>query len=521
MTEKKKRKWIKWVIICAAVLITGVVLFSVYRSSVASAKLLSASSKSVAVQKGDISVTVQANGSLKPVSSTIVYAPLACEIGTVSVQNGDTVKKGDTLLTLANNTIDDEIATLQSNLLSQDSQILMADKAKSDKILSPVSGRVKEIYAVPGQEAASATQTNNGLILLSVDDKMEVTFKPTAAVAAGDPVTVTIGGSAIKTTINTYTGGEASILLTDDSFVPGTVVGVADQSGADIGSGTLAIHVPYYVSGSEGVVSEVKVSLNKMVAAGDTLIKLDAPVYSATYLQLLTTRENTIDKLSAKIAQKDQLIVHAPSDGVVEGLSVQEGVNVPEGTALFSVGSVSAYKLVVAVDELDVAGVQVGQTADIALDALAGAIYTGKVSRISGTGTYANGMTTYEVTILVDQSDKVLSGMSARADILVASHKDTILIPVSAIKTIDGGKYVMVMPTPGSKEAVSSPDGVQTQITIGLFNSSQAEVLSGLSEGQYVQDLSATVVSSGFSGFRSTGSGTNSTTGTGSAGAAA
>jgi multidrug efflux pump subunit AcrA (membrane-fusion protein) len=341
---------------------------------------------------------------------------------------------------------------------------------------------------------------------------MEVTFVPTVPVAPGDPVTVTIGGSTIQTTINTYSSGEASILIQDDSYATGTAVGVAGQTGTDIGSGALKIHVPYYVSGSQGVVSEVSVDVNQMVAAGDTLIKLDEPVFSETYLQLLTARETTLDKLSEKLAQKDQLTVRAPSDGVVDGLTVQQGVSVPEGTALFSVGSVSSYKLVVAVDELDIANVQIGQTADIALDALAGAVYTGKVSRISGTGTYANGMTTYDVTILVDQSDKVLSGMSARADILVASHKDTLLIPVSAIKTIDGGKYVTVMPVPGSKEAVSAPDGVQTQITIGLFNSSQAEVLSGLSEGQYVQDLSVTAVSSGFTGFKAASSGTNTTT---------
>ena len=54
------------------------------------------------------------------------------------------------------------------------------------------------------------------------------------------------------------------------------------------------------------------------------------------------------------------------------------------------------------------------------------------------------------------------------------------------------------MPAPGSKEAAIASEGVQTLITVGLFNSTQAEVLSGLGEGQYVKDLAA---SSGTSNF--------------------
>ena len=496
--NKKKKKWVKWVIIGFVVLVIGAVSFAAYQASSRAAQALLASSKNIKAEKGDISVVVQASGSLKPSSSTTVYAPLMAEVGVLTAQNGDAVKKGDVLFVLINKTIDDEIASLQANLTTQDSQLLMADKSKSSKILSPVSGRVKAIYAVPGQASASAMQTDNGLILLSSDDKMELRFVPASAVAAGDPVTIVIGDQSVEGTIQTYINGEASVLLKDDSYALGIAAQVKAKDGTALGEGTLSVHLPYYVTGYEGVVSSISVAVNGMVSTGDTLIKLEDSVYSTSYLQLLTSRQNTLDQLSGKLAQKEQLTVRAPQDGVIENLNVTQGTSVPEGSALFSIGSTAAFELVVAVDELDIANVLVGQKVDIALDALAGATFTGKVTRISGTGTYVNGMTTYGVTILVDQTDKILSGMSARADILVASHQGVLLIPVSAIKTIDGEKYVMVMPAPGSKEAAAASEGVQTLITVGLFNSTQAEVLSGLGEGQYVKDLAASTGTSNF-----------------------
>ena len=489
--NKKKKKWVKWVVIGCVALVIGGISFTAYRASARAAQALLASSKDVKAEKGDISVVVQASGSMKPSSSTTVYAPLMAEVGALSAQNGDAVKKGDVLFVLINKTIDDEIASLQANLATQDSQLLMADKSKSTKILSPVSGRVKAVYAVQGQAAASAMQMNLGLILLSTDDKMELRFVPASAVAPGDSVTVTVGDKSAESTIQTFMNGEASVLLKDDSYKLGTAAQVTAKDGTALGEGTLLVHMPYFVTGSEGIVSSVSVEVNDMVSTGDTLIKLEDSVYSASYLQLLTTRQNTLDQLTEKLAQKEQLTVRAPQDGVIDNLKVTQGTSVPEGSALFSIGSTAAFELVVAVDELDIANVLVGQTTDIALDALAGATFTGKVTRISGTGTYINGMTTYDVTILVDQTDKILSGMSARADILVASHQGVLLIPVSAIKTIDGGKYVMVMPAPGSKEAPAASEGVQTMITVGLFNSTQAEVLSGIQEGQYVKDLAA------------------------------
>ena len=64
----------------------------------------------------------------------------------------------------------------------------------------------------------------------------------------------------------------------------------------------------------------------------------------------------------------------------------------------------------------------------------------------------------------------------------------------------------MAVPAPGTKGAASS-EGVQTKVTVGLINGTQAEILSGITEGQYVQDLSSDTETDGLFGFRNANQG--------------
>jgi HlyD family secretion protein len=501
--QKKKRKWIKWVVLALAVLIIGSVWYTSTQTAAKAALIKSESEAAVQAARGDISVIVQANGSIRPASSSDVYAPLSGEVELLSVKNGDAVKAGDLILTLKNDTIDDEIATLKSQLDSTDLQILTTDSSKNSSITSPVAGRVKAIYTAEGQDVGTAMKTNSGLILLSADDMMQLVFAPDIEVKSGDEVTVVVGARSVDATVRSVNAGLAAVVFPDDpdNLFPINADAICElRDGTTVGKGILTVHMPYVITGSEGLVSEILVETGDKVSAGDRLIKLDEPVYSAAYAELLSSRQETLDKLAEKIAKRDALRVYAPMDGIVENLTVTERTSVQENAPLFTVGSSDAFELNVAADELDIAKIKTGQTVSIALDALAGAEYTGVVDRVSSAGVYSNGVTTYDVTIRLDNADGILSGMSARADILVASHTDVLLIPVSAIKTIDGEKYVMAIPAPGTSGAASAA-GVQTKITIGLSDATEAEVLSGIEDGQYLLDLSADSTSDGLFTF--------------------
>jgi HlyD family secretion protein len=505
--QVKKRKWIKWVILISIVVIIGGLVFASCKAASQFAKAQQkVAANSVLVERGDISVLVQASGSIRPLSTMTFYAPLNAQIREISVKNGDYVSEGDVLMSLSSDVLDDEIAALEAELSSLDMQILMADTSKSASILTPVSGRVKIIYAVSGKDVDTTMSSYDGLVVISADDKMELRFAPTASVAAGDAVTVVIGDQTVDATISTFSEGEAVIVLKDKSYEVDAAATVQSKDGMQIGSGSLIIHQPYIVIGDEGIISKVSVTLQQKVDTGDTILKLTESVYSSEYLSLLAERQNTLDQLAEKRALVQQLTVLASRDGVIENLMVEKGSSVMDGSAIFEIGGTDVFELVVAVDELDISRIKVGQPATIALDALSGSTYTAIVTRISSAGMFANGVTTYDVTIQLDAADQIMSGMSARADIQVGSQTNVLLVPVTAIKSVDNEKYVVVVPDPNSNEAIAS-EGVETKVTVGLINGSFAEILSGLTEGQYVQDLSVVESTGGLFGMGGQGPG--------------
>jgi HlyD family secretion protein len=67
------------------------------------------------------------------------------------------------------------------------------------------------------------------------------------------------------------------------------------------------------------------------------------------------------------------------------------------------------------VDELDILDIQVGQKAEITVDAIDDCTFEGVVTSISSAGTTSGGTTTYPVTIRIDDTGSLMPGMNATA----------------------------------------------------------------------------------------------------------
>ena len=487
--KKKKRKWIKWVVLGVIAIIIGTIGYSFYNAVEQAKKMLESAVPSVQVSKNTIDVVVQASGPVDSVNTVDVYAPFDATISDLPFKNGDVVKKGDVLVLLKNEKIDDEIDTLDAKLDDIDSQLQSAGAMKSSNINTPVAGRVKAIYVETDQEVSAAMANNGALFLISADNKMEIRI-PSENRKAGEPVKVVIGDKTVNSSIGEIVGSEAVILITDEAYDIGATVNVTDMDGNSLASGSLAVHAPYLITAEQGVISEVSVQINDKVSAASRLAYLKESVYPDAYYDLLDSRRETMEDIEEKEAQKDLMQISATADGIVSGLSVTQNSPVQEDMLIMTIKESDALEIKVAVDELDISNVAVGQPANIIFDAIQNHIFTGSVTKISAVGTVIGGVTTYDVTILMEDSEGLYHGMSGRADILTASKSDVIVIPASCIKTIDGEKYVMVVPAPTSENAFTAIP-VETKITIGLYTGAEAEVLSGLTEGQYIQDLNA------------------------------
>ena len=151
----------------------------------------------------------------------------------------------------------------------------------------------------------------------------------------------------------------------------------------------------------------------------------------------------------------------APCDGTIATLDVSEGDEITSGALMCSILEGEDMNLTIAVDELDVVEVAVGQKVKITVDALSDAEMDGEVYKIAPVGSNSGGVTTYDVELTFDAAGSgVRSGMNATGEITVASAEDTLYVPVEALMTIGDDTYLMVESSDGQTMSMSDASGM-------------------------------------------------------------
>ncbi|MBZ0114783.1 MAG: efflux RND transporter periplasmic adaptor subunit [Thermoanaerobaculia bacterium] len=210
--------------------------------------------------------------------------------------------------------------------------------------------------------------------------------------------------------------------------------------------------------------------------------------------------EESIQQAQANLnkAQDDlrKTTIYSPLTGRVISLQAEEGEVVVSGTmnnAASVIGVVADLSEVLAdvdVDETEIVDVALGQTAKILVDAVTDFEYTGTVVEIASSGfqrPQQPDVTFFKVKVLIDSPDERLRpGMSTRAEIEVATHRDTVVVPIQTVvyrkpltegvqdDSADDIKVVFRME--GGK-------AVQTPVEIGITDTTHAEITSGLEAG--------------------------------------
>jgi HlyD family secretion protein len=110
------------------------------------------------------------------------------------------------------------------------------------------------------------------------------------------------------------------------------------------------------------------------------------------------------------------------------------------------------------------------------------------VDNVSINGTSQNGVTTYPVTVVINDYGDLLPGMNIDAEIVVEKVSNVLAVPVSALNR---GNIVYVKGDKQDKED-QAPDGYRSvEVKTGVSDDDYIEIKSGLSEGDSVrgQDL--------------------------------
>jgi len=164
--------------------------------------------------------------------------------------------------------------------------------------------------------------------------------------------------------------------------------------------------------------------------------------------------------------------VVAPMQGIITFLDCEEGeiaaaqTVYSQGRTLMTISNLDVFEVEVEVDETEVTKVDLGQEAEIEIDAFPDTTFKGEVVEIGNTAIYTSSSdqsTNFKVKVIfIDKNEKIRPGMSATVDITSNKIKDALSIPYSAVvmRSMDMDSLMQAKTkTADSKENDSDEDG--------------------------------------------------------------
>lgn len=273
---------------------------------------------------------------------------------------------------------------------------------------------------------------------------------------------------------------------------------------------------------ASGTLETVYVKQNEKVTKGQVLAEIESKALTSSKTQAENTLQNkesyyqrlntlyeqgavsyqTMDDarlayLNAKAAydkaQADlnDTVITSPMDGIVIGEPMKEGETVSQGLSsqmvIVRVADLSSMQIELLVDETDIGEVKVGQSVEFTVDAYTNRTFHGIVrdiskrqySSTSSSSSSSNSVVYYTVYVDInkDELEGLYPSMTARAVISGRKNNDTLVVPVTAIRSDSQGSYVYVK---------TGNNISKTYITTGISTDKEIEVLTGLKEGDQI-----------------------------------
>ena len=513
---KKKRKWVKRLVII--LVIVALLVFLLSRCMGAGQQILSSAYLPYTAQTRDMTVSVSGTGTIEPVQSYKVTTLVSGEILEAPFEEGQTVQKGDVLFRIDARDLESNIQQLQLNVRSaqlalDDLLKTQSDNRKDRNVKAEDSGVITKLYVDQGDSVTIGTPIAD--VLDRDHMKLKVPFHSADAknFYIGQAATVTVSGTA-----ETVTGTVDEIAATDEVGPGGTLVrqvtilvnnpGVlseTSQGSASVGGAACASGAAFTYASSAQITAKASGDLDTLsVKEGDRVSEgqiigviaeadLDTQIENARIAleNAQLSLQNAQDKL------EDYTITSTITGEVIEkNLDVGDNIN-----GMSSSGSTVTYPAVIydrselvfdmAIDEKDIGKIQVGQKVEITAGALDDQSFTGVVDKVNINGTTVNGNTSYPVTIKVDGApEELYPGMNVSAKIIVEEAGSVLTLPVEAVERGD----TVLVALPGCLDengAISDLSATEErQVTLGRNDDNYIEIVDGLEEGDIVLALS-------------------------------
>ena len=502
----KKRKWL--ILALVAVAAGGLAASKLLNTPKAAAA--DTTYTTAAVETRDITNSLSSSGTLQPADSYTVTTLVSAEILSDTFEEGDEVTEGQLLYTLDSSNASSSQTQAQNSYTQAQKSYNSAVRAKYPT--ADMSGSVSEVYVNNGDSVSAGTE----LLKIVGDNNIYIdflfTYVDNSAFYVGQTATIFINGFA-GTTTGTVTAVSNGSTASDNGRMLTTVRVKATNPGLVTSSYTATAVIGSYSSYGN---ASIKVSASSVITAeasgkvsglswlaGDTISdgdrictitgdSVDDQIDNAKIglSNAQTNLENAQDTL-------DDYKVTAPISGTVVTKTAKAGDKIEGGSAgtLCTIYDLSYLEMTMSIDELDISQVEVGQTVEVTADAVEGKTYTGVVTKVSVAGTTSGGITTYPVTVRIDETDGLRPGMNVDAEIVISSAEGVLAVPSGAVNR--GNTVLVTADSPSAANATDqeAPEGyAYVEVEIGVSDDSYTEIASGLLEGDtvaYIQTSSS------------------------------
>jgi membrane fusion protein (multidrug efflux system) len=300
-----------------------------------------------------------------------------------------------------------------------------------------------------------------------------------AAAAAGPAVAVeaVLASTASMPQMITAVGSlrsDESVTLRPE--VAGRVVAIGFEEGRPVAKHSTLVKLDPAINAAE--VQQAKANMTLAKAKYERAIDLQKQGFISG--QARDEAENNLkvaeaaEALAAAHLAKTE--IRAPFSGIIGLRSVSIGDYVKEGQDMVNLESIDPLKVDFRVPEIYLKQVQVGQTLEVALDALPGKTYQGKVTAINPLVDAAG--RAIVIRAIVRNPDTALRpGMFARVKLITKEALDALVLPEQALVPQGEDQYVF---------RVVDGKALRTKVEVGQRRDSRVEIVKGVAPGDTI-----------------------------------
>ncbi len=406
------------------------------------------------VSRGDINNVIEGSGTVEPISQYEITSLAKGDVIEDYFEEGDYVEKDQLLYKIDSASVDKSITKQQSSVeKARMNYSDAAEKVTNLRVTSNSNGVISALHVTEGDSVKSGTVIadviNKDTLVLTLPfgkfDAKNIHAGEAAEVVLANSLT-TLYGVVKRVASGTYVNSYG-VEVTD------VEIQVENPGSVTEGESATAMVGPYacydaakleytptkaITAKSDGEVVSVLKGRGDRVQKGEAVVVLesDSVVRSRDEARMSLNDANL--SLEDLYDNLDDYSIKSPINGKVIQKNIKAGEKMDSNSSstMAIIADLSSLTFDISIDELDISKISVGQEVTIQADALPNQTFIGEVSNISIVGSAYQGVTSYPVTVTINNTENsdLIPGMNVEAQIIVDSAKDVLRVPVSAVR---------------------------------------------------------------------------------------